>query len=289
VAHVVQVSCVIGQHCSHLNSIDEFLSIKLQMTARHSKRGIAIPWDFSPSHFAIYLSAFESGKLSWLSNWEMWQPKGLPPCVPYVPQCRTGNEANQIHSYLSGYLSNAMVEDVLLGFNEPDMESQANLSPQDCAKLWTEHVITLRPKWTGKFGSPAVSNAPGPKGICWLQDFFAALGGVEVSLVDFVALHYYGTDVEHFKAYIREAHELFKKPIWLTEFACTNWNPACPVAEDQALAFMREALKFLDEQVYVERYAWFGAMEDVGEAVGRANGLQEGNQLSKAGIIYTQS
>jgi len=52
------------------------------------------------------------------------------------------------------------------------------------------------------------------------------------------------------------------------------------------LQFMREAVQFLEETEFVERYAWFGAMEDVGEAVGRANGLQKGNELTEAGKLY---
>lgn len=63
-------------------------------------------------------------------------------------------------------------------------------------------------------------------------------------------------------------------------------DPNEPVPEEEVLAFMRETVAFLEEAEYVERYAWFGAMEDVGDAVGRANGLQNGNSLSEAGKLY---
>ena len=49
---------------------------------------------------------------------------------------------------------------------------------------------------------------------------------------------------------------------------------------------MSEALTFLDEAEFVEQYAWFGAMRDVGDAVGKKNGLQSGNELSRAGKLY---
>lgn len=38
--------------------------------------------------------------------------------------------------------------------------------------------------------------------------------------VDFVALHWYGTDAQAFIAYVQDFHTTFGKPIWVTEFAC---------------------------------------------------------------------
>ena len=97
-----------------------------------------------------------------------------------------------------------------------------------------------------------------------------------------------GPDVGDFKRYVREVWEMFgrKRKVWVTEFACTRWDPGNPVGEKEVLGFMREALSWLDGMEGVERYAWFGAMEDVGEGVGRANGLQKDGRLSEAGRMY---
>jgi hypothetical protein len=65
-----------------------------------------------------------------------------------------------------------------------------------------------------------------------------------------------------------------------------NWDAQKPVNEKDVLQFMKEAVQFLEETEFVERYAWFGAMEDVGEGVGRANGLQKKNELTEAGKLY---
>jgi Glycosyl hydrolase catalytic core len=258
------------------------------MASHASKRGICVPWNFSPDHFSLYQPAFASGKLSWISNWEMWKPQGLPADIHYVPQCRTANEADQIHNYLTGYQHDECVDDCFMGFNEPDIQDQANLNVTDAAKLWKTHVLTMREKCPNvRIGSPAASNAGPPKGLQWLDDFFKATGGIENSGVDFVVLHYYSPDVEHLKQHLIDAYHRFNKPIWLTEFSCTNWDTASPPSETQVTAFMTEALKFLDEAPFIERYSWFGAMEDVGEGVGRANGLQDGGKLSAAGQLYT--
>lgn len=49
---------------------------------------------------------------------------------------------------------------------------------------------------------------------------------------------------------------------------------------------MRECVGFLEEAEFVERYAWFGAREDVGDGVGWANALQKEGMLTEAGRLY---
>jgi hypothetical protein len=249
-----------------------------------SKRGICVPWNFEPGDFTLYQKAIDDGTISWLSNWEMWKPKGLPSNIIYIPQCRTANEAPQINDYLKVYESDSQVSG-FLGFNEPDIDSQANLSAEKAVELWRQHVLPLKQTYPDlKVGSPAVSNGPG--GIPWLTRFFDCLGGVQHSGVDHVAIHYYSPDVEHFKRYLTEAHRTFGLPVWVTEFACTQWDTSNPYSEAEVCSFMREAIGFLDNAGFVERYAWFGAMADVGEGVGRANGLQKTGKLSRAGGVY---
>jgi Glycosyl hydrolase catalytic core len=255
------------------------------MASKTTKRGICVPWNFSPEDFRLYADAMEKGKIGWCGNWEMWKPNGLPSGLAYVPQCRTSKEAGQIHDYLNGYASDAQVSH-FLGFNEPDIDSQADMSVEQAVELWKAHVLTMKAKHHNiRVGSPGISNGPG--GIPWLQKFFQQLGGIERSGVDFIAIHYYGPDVTHFKDYVTQVANTFKKPIWLTEFACTNWNPAAPISNEDVIKFLQESIQFLDSAQFVERYAWFGAMEDVGEAVGRSNGLQINGTLSEAGKIYT--
>ena len=243
-----------------------------------------MPWNFEADDFALYKDAIDKGTIPWLSNWEMWKPKGLPSNVTYIPQCRTANEANQISDYMKGCAEDQQVQD-FLGFNEPDIDSQANMSVENAVMLWTKHVLPLKSTYPSmRIGSPAVSN--GPEGQKWLHAFVEALGGCEKAGMDFICIHYYSPDVEHFKKYVTEAHEAFGRPVWVTEFACTRWDPANGPKDDEVCAFMREALNFLDSAEYVERYAWFGAMRDVGEAVGMSNGLQCESGLSEVGRLY---
>jgi len=56
-------------------------------------------------------------------------------------------------------------------------------------------------------------------------------------------------------------HELYKTPIWITEFAVADWK-AKSVVENQykpyeVLKFMEQVLPQLKKLDFVERYAWF--------------------------------
>lgn len=243
-----------------------------------------MPWNFEPADFALYQAAIDNGAISWLSNWEMWKPKGLPANITYVPQCRTANEAIQIGDYLKGYESDSQVRG-FLGFNEPDIDSQANMPVEKAVELWKAHVLPIKGRYSDlRIGSPAVSN--GPQGLPWLREFFGQLGGVKDSGIAYLAIHYYSPNIEDFKHYVTEAHQMFGLPVWVTEFACTRWDAGNPCSENDVCSFMKESTDFLDEADFVEKYAWFGAMADVGEGVGRANGLQREGKLSAAGAIY---
>ncbi|KAE9977826.1 hypothetical protein BLS_001105 [Venturia inaequalis] len=248
------------------------------------KRGISVPRNFNPKHFAIYKGAIQSGKIGWLFNWEMWKPKGLPSSIMFVPQCRTAKEVDQIIPRIARSMYDDQTEH-FLGFNEPCINTQANISVSEAVLLWKEHVLPLHSLFPSvHIGSPSIAN--GPHGLPWLISFISDLGGIQASGIDHISIHVYHSSFQAFKAYIEEIYDAFGLPIWVTEFACTNWDLECPVGESEVLAFMRECVGFLEEAEFVERYAWFGAREDVGDGVGWANALQKEGMLTEAGRLY---
>jgi len=82
---------------------------------------------------------------------------------------------------------------------------------------------------TGKvLGSPAVAyggDTPGG----WLDRFMSG-AGAKGYRVDFIALHWYGGDfstpnaVAQLKSYLQAVYDRYHKPIWLTEFALTDFS-----------------------------------------------------------------
>lgn len=170
-----------------------------------------------------------------------------------------------------------------IGFNEPDNAGQSNLSVEQAIQLWKQHVLPAKKKFGFKLGSPAMTSSPAGKK--WLQEFFHALGGHDE--VDFVVLHWYGLKMAELESFLKDMHSTFKKPIWLNEFACTTFGGNQP-NEEEVDHFAQAALRFLDSEDYVERYAWFGAATHSGSMGGVAgvNELALGNQLTAVGRIY---
>ncbi|CAE6486849.1 unnamed protein product [Rhizoctonia solani] len=70
----------------------------------------------------------------------------------------------------------------------------------------------------------------------------------------------YGSRNSHAITFKKAVHNV---PIWLTEFACHNFQeggPQCTYAD--TVSFMNTTQAWLDQQDWVHRYAWFGAMKE---------------------------
>ena len=213
----------------------------------------------------------------------MWKPDGIPDSLEYIPQVRVGNQAPQIEQFLSSIPKQKL--NYFNTFNEPDIASQANMSVADAVALWKQYVLPAKAKFGFQLGSPSMSSDP--KGKAWLQEFFAALGGSDG--IDFVVVHWYGTDMSQLAGYLGDMHSTFQKPLWLTEFAYTSMRTEAPAEISQVEDFMKQTIPFLDGCDFVERYAYFGAMKSVGDWVGEANCLhKEGASLTAVGKLYSE-
>ena len=156
----------------------------------------------------------------------------------------------------------------LLGFNEPNFKSQANLTAQQAAADWPQ-VEALAKAASIPIVSPAVnfcgsaSNSSGCSDpsvtdpYTYLKDFFAACTGCEV---DAVAVHWYNCDLPSLQGYIEgntsglQGFVQFGKPIWLTEFSCDSTHS---VADQKA--YMQAAVPWLENNAHIFRYSWFSA------------------------------
>ncbi|MDO9409408.1 glycosyl hydrolase [Patulibacter sp.] len=154
----------------------------------------------------------------------------------------------------------------LLGFNEPDLGGQANMSPAEAIRLWP------RLEATGlRLGSPAVASIHTPsqsdRSKTWLDDFMGR-ATAQGRRVDFIALHFYGdpTDpgtVRWIERDIRSVRARWGLPIWVTETGSLQtwkWQGARPHARPtpaRMRAHLRRTKRMLDRLPYVERWAWF--------------------------------
>ncbi|CAF0868505.1 unnamed protein product [Adineta steineri] len=174
---------------------------------------------------------------------------------------------------------------VVLGFNEPERGEQANTDPAWAARAWKQYIEPLSAHGA-RLGLPAIASTN--EGLNWMQQFLSELNKIG-GRIDFLALHWYGQGSDNFINWITAARQRFgnRYPVWVTEFACTSWNPSQPVSQHEVNEFMRQSIAKLDSLSWVERYAWFGGQRHLDAALGSTNCLIGSNgQLSKLGRKY---
>ncbi|MCA9521215.1 MAG: glycoside hydrolase family protein [Myxococcales bacterium] len=148
---------------------------------------------------------------------------------------------------------------VLLGFNEPNFGSQSNLSATEAAALWPDLEAIADARGL-LLVSPAVNYCGGDcqdtDPFHYLDEFFEACAGCRVDRVAFhvyVGCHPSGSNkaqwlIDHVETY----KQRFSQPLWLTELACTDAKNF-----DEQIAFLEDAVAYLESDPRIERYAWF--------------------------------
>lgn len=191
--------------------------------------------------------------VSWFYRWSvapnpLLDANALPTSVRFTPMLWGSRALTDIGT------APLAVSDTLLGFNEPNFYSQANLSPAQAAALWPQ--VEAAAKASGlKLVSPAVNYCGGgcweTSPFTWLDKFFAACPTCQV---DYIAIHWYACSASALRGYLSQVEARYHKKVWLTEFSCGDANDVSAAAQ---LAYMKEALPYLESDPMVARYAWF--------------------------------
>jgi len=154
-----------------------------------------------------------------------------------------------------------------LGFNEPDLPSQSNLTPEQAVALWQQYMEPLAGKCI--LISPAVTNGGPPMGVAWLQQFVELCNNCTI---DGHAMHWYdqASNIDYFKNYFTDAQNTFKAPIIISEFAGSGtvdeqvqfFNTVCPWLESQSGIIGYAAFGLSDSQPFVQN----GGLTQLGQA-----------------------
>lgn len=209
-----------------------------------SKKGVCA-WSFTGVDTALVASG-----ASWYYTWAADHP-GIhrPGFVPMIWGAGSATRANLAAATKAG--------PYLLGFNEPDLAAQSNLTVQAALDLWP------RVQAAGRIvGSPAVATGGDVPG-GWLDRFMTGAAQRDYR-VDFIALHWYGGDFDGTRAtaqlrdYLQKVYARYHKPIWLTEYALIDFSHGTryPDAAQQR-NFILHSVSMLQSLPYVQRYAWF--------------------------------
>lgn len=240
------------------------------------KRGVA--YGFDPASAPADLAALSPG-VTWYYGWAPAPSSSVGTAyqtsdVEFVPMIWGGSF--DVATVVSQIPDGAKY---LLGFNEPNFTSQANLTPEEAAALWPSVEEVARQK-NLKIVSPALNYCGGgcneTDPFVWFDKFFAACTGCQV---DYLAIHWYACDRPALAWYVGEMRK-YGRPMWLTEFSCGDQGVQ-PVSVQQA--YMTDALDFLENDPDVFRYAWFSGRTT---AIANVDLLGSGGQLTTLGGDY---
>jgi len=239
------------------------LSLLHGVASSATKVGVA--WPFTGTGTNPNLWSLAGGtwgsKISWIYTWSPDQDQTSQQIgLEFVPMLWGQKQVTDFQNRLNaGSFDQAQA---ILGFNEPERSDQANLSPSAAVALWNQVMINqVKARLPHvRLGAPAVSSDPSI-GKPWLTQFLQLCTNCQI---DFIPIHWYGSDPNAFISYVEDIHNTFGKNIWVTEWAYTTFsacNPSSQAAMNTVFSFMGQTSIFLDETAsYVERYSWFGAV-----------------------------
>ncbi|KAJ7678763.1 glycosyl hydrolase catalytic core-domain-containing protein [Mycena rosella] len=170
-------------------------------------RGLAWPADNN-----FDLAIFKSSKVGFLYN---WGHNNTPKNTVFPFYAMQWNTAGITTLEADARTAGATT---ILAFNEPDILSEANMTPESAASYSQQYIHPLSAKGF-KLATPAVTNGVAPTGLAWLDSFLTACPGCAY---DYIALHWYGGWIDDFTTFIDSAKK-YGKPIYLTEFGL-SWD-----------------------------------------------------------------
>ena len=216
----------------------------------HPKKGIGLSTKRHSQNWNVIVDKLD---VSWHYSWGPELPAPGPEGVEFVPMIwgywgpdeKFNTKLDSIRTQQPKHL---------LGYNEPDGKKQANMTVAKALEGWpylTELGIRI--------GSPGPVHAHKE----WLQQFMQQADSLDYR-VDFICVHWYGgRNPQGFIDRLKQIHEMYQRPIWITEFAPADWSAKTPEenrhSPEEVLAFMQAVLPILDELDFVERYAWFSS------------------------------
>lgn len=215
----------------------------------------------------------------WYYNWN-WSPTPGKFDAEFVPTIKGKVNAGAKSFAKIEKLKKSHGVTHLLGFNEPDSESQGNTSVERAIELWPKLEATEL-----RLGSPAVTD--NKRGRQWFDAFMAKAAAKKLR-IDFIAVHLYPNitgpqTVKQFFNTLDKLHRKYRRPIWITEFSGLNFGGKTrKMTPATNLWFMRQTLPRLEQLPYIERYAWFASgPKDVSDIYERKHTPYELNPLGK--------
>ena len=243
------------------NSEKAFVKIDaVQVRYKSPKRGLGLSNKLSADWDEILPLINPSWHYSWSASLLENHPTGLE----FVPQFWGKNSISlETIQALKPHIESGKIK-YLIGFNEPDLESQANMTVAEAIQKWSELEQLLKSEdLYDKVAlvSPVVAHDYSNWLIPFLNQAFT-LG----FKIDYLAIHRYtqNNDPDAFLDNLNDLYmslESYGKKIWLKEFSVRSIGNETNTPEN-VLAFMQVVLPALESYDWIYRYAWFSARKD---------------------------
>lgn len=224
-------------------------------------------------------------RTSWYYDWGLNpSTKGIPAhdtTMRFVPMCWGWNAK----SSASIAKIRPQHPPLLFGFNEPDHTDQSNLTVEAALDAW--------PNLEG-IAAELVSPSCAQPQSEWMQNFMAAAEKGKLQ-IDSIGFHHYGSpEPEDFIGLLERVHEMYGRPVWVTEFAAADWQakeggPANRYTDDQMIHFMQSVCKYMEETAWVRGYAWYPwGKPGAGGPLSVSAFFKEDGSLTAVGQAYAQ-
>ena len=232
---------------------------------------------------------------AWYHNWHAWADRDCDPSKNQTFVPRIYNAERMI--YLDIAIQNAKSSGWIIGFNEPNLPWQGNLSPVDGAIAWRQLEIATEAEGI-KLVSPVPNQwVPGffdPHGNQWTWAMVAEYEKLYGTRPRFDALGWNiykatGNDIQTYLMDRRtEALALgYDVPFWVLEY-----GGVCTASVDNNMMVMSEITPWFEETDWIDRYSWFANRLD--GSTNQAEGWQfctlidpATGELSELGKIYS--
>ncbi|MBC3466859.1 glycosyl hydrolase [Pseudomonas sp. RW10S2] len=171
---------------------------------------------------------------------------------------------------------------VLFGFNEPDHHDQSNLTVEQALDAW--------PKFAGIANDLVAPSCAQPHQ-SWMQRFVEGAGNRGLHF-DSIGFHHYGSANPHdFIGLLTHVHDMYRKPIWVTEFGCVDWQAhggrRNRYTECDAIRFIETVCPFMERAEWVRGYAWYPwGKAGAGGPLPVSAFFQPDGTLTDAGLAY---
>lgn len=271
-----------------------------------SKKGLAMGDDMGDKVSLKKLNC------SWYYNWNSYGfHNSVDNGVAHMPMIWGGPE-EEIQQQVADLEQDS---NYVLGFNEPDIEGQANMTFFDAGDMWRKYVSPIKMRKV----SPAPASPGGTskwlksfiKGdkICWLPDGtwdYYSMYEDDPSIVpvtinpiedcDAVCLHSYQSRIgaQGVIEAVQTLWNTYHKPVWVTEIGLfgsksDSTDKSYENAEKRAEVqqFMETVITGLDNLPYVERYCWFSYDVESANAIDNFDGSGATSMFEYTTGLYT--